>query len=92
MAPRPRPGPLTQAVPSATNTAVITRFEDGQKLVVVCKTVGQDVTTSDGSTNLWLRIDLGQFGTGYASALYVDTGDDIEDPNKIGDCTLAPTG
>lgn len=76
----------------ATNTAVITMFEDGTKVVVVCKTVGQDVTSNDGSSNLWLRIDLGQFGIGYASAVYIDTGDDIEDPDVIGDCALAPTG
>lgn len=76
----------------ATNTAVITKLADGTKVRVVCKTAGQDVSGSDGSTNLWLRIDLGQFGTGYASALYIDTGDDIEDPGMIGDCSLAPTG
>lgn len=76
----------------ATNTAVITKFEDKTKVRVVCKTVGQDVTGKDGTTNLWLRIDLGQFGIGYATALYIDTGDDIEDPTRIGDCALAPTG
>ena len=76
----------------ATNTAVITKFEGGTKVRVICKTVGQDVTGSDGSTNLWLRIDIGQFGVGYASALYVDIGDDIEDPARIGDCALAPVG
>lgn len=76
----------------ATNTAVITRFEDGQKVIVVCKTVGQDITTSEGSTDLWLRIDLGQFGIGYSSALYIDTGDDLDNPNRIGDCVLAPAG
>jgi len=74
----------------ATNTAVITKFEPGTRVRVICKTVGQDVTGEDGSTNLWLRIDLGQFGVGYASALYVDTGDDIEDSARIGDCILAP--
>jgi len=75
----------------ATNTAIITKLADGAKVRVVCKTVGQDVSGSDGSTNLWLRIDLGQFGVGYASALYIDTGDDIEDSGMIGDCALAPT-
>lgn len=76
----------------ATNTAVITKLKGGKRMRVVCKTVGQDVTGADGSTNLWLRIDLGQFGVGYASALYIDTGDDIEDPTRIGDCALAPAG
>jgi hypothetical protein len=77
---------------AATNTAVITRLEDGQKVIVICKTVGQDISTSAGSSNLWLRIDLGFFGTGYSSAVYVDTGDDIDDPNRIGDCAFAPAG
>ncbi|MBM3660585.1 MAG: SH3 domain-containing protein [Actinobacteria bacterium] len=76
----------------ATNTKVLTRLEGGTKVRVICKTVGQDVTGEDGSTNLWLRIDLGQFGLGYASALYVDVGDDLEDNNAIGDCVLAPVG
>jgi hypothetical protein len=74
----------------ATNTEILTRIEDGQKVRVICRTEGQDVTGSDGSTNLWLRIDLGGFGVGYASALYVDVGDDIEDASRIGDCLLAP--
>ena len=76
----------------ATNTAVLTKLDDGAKVRVVCRTVGQDVTGPGGSSALWLRIDLGQFGIGYASALYIDTGDDIEDSAVIGDCALAPTG
>jgi uncharacterized protein YraI len=76
----------------ATNTPVLAKLEDGAKVRVICKTVGQSITSEDGSTDLWVRIDLGQFGVGYASALYVDTGDDIEDAAIIGDCALAPTG
>lgn len=76
----------------STASKMLGKVGDGAKLTVVCKTVGQDVTGEDGSTNLWLRLDLGQFGTGYASALYVDTGDDLENPNRIGDCTLSPVG
>lgn len=76
----------------ATNTEAITKLPDGKKVRVICKTAGQDVTGEDGSTNLWLRIDLAPFGVGYTSALYIDTGDDIEDPTKIGDCALAPPG
>ena len=94
--PRPRKYEVVDGVNlrqgAGTNTAVITKLADGVKVRVVCKTVGQDVTGEDGATNLWLRIDLAQFGIGYASALYIDTGDDIEDPNQIGDCALAPTG
>lgn len=76
----------------ATNTTLLAKLPDGAKVRVICKTAGQDVTGSDGSTNLWLRIDLGQYGVGYVSALYVDTGDDLDDPTRIGDCTLAPPG
>ena len=73
-----------------TATEMLTKLGDGKKVTVICKAVGQDVTGEDGSTNLWLRIDLGPYGVGYVSALYVDTGDDIENPNLIGDCALAP--
>jgi hypothetical protein len=66
------------------------RVEDGLKVTVICKTVGENVTGEDGSTDLWLRVDIGQFGVAYTSALYIDTGDDIENPNLIGDCALAP--
>lgn len=74
----------------ATNTAALTRLEAGSEAKVVCKTAGQDVTGEGGSTNLWVRVDLGELGMGYASALYIDVGDDIEDPSRIGDCALAP--
>jgi len=74
----------------ATNTAALTKIAGGAKVKVICKTAGQDVTGDSGSTNLWLRVDLGGFGVGYASAVYVDTGNDIEDPTLIGDCALAP--
>ncbi|MFM8304644.1 MAG: SH3 domain-containing protein [Actinomycetota bacterium] len=74
----------------ATNTAALTRLEAGSTVTVICKTAGQDVSGDSGSTNLWVRLDLGELGVGYASALYVDTGDDIENPNRIGDCALAP--
>jgi hypothetical protein len=74
----------------ATNTALLARLEDGAKVRVICKTAGQNVTGDGGSTDLWLRIDLGQYGVGYVSALYVDVGDDLDDPTRIGDCTLAP--
>lgn len=76
----------------ATNTTILTKLKGGTKVRVICRVEGQDVTGNGGSTNLWLRIDLGQFGVGYASALYIDTGDDIEDSTKIGDCALAPVG
>jgi hypothetical protein len=76
----------------ATNTTILAKLKDRAKVKVICRIEGQDVTGNGGSTNLWLRIDIGQFGVGYASALYIDVGDDIEDTAKIGDCALAPVG
>ncbi len=75
----------------ATNTEALTKVTGGGKVKVICKTTGQDVTGERGSSNIWLRVDLGAFGVGYASAVYVDVGDDLEDPNLIGDCSLAPS-
>ena len=70
----------------ATNTTVLTKIEDGKAVIVECQIEGQDVTGASGSTNLWLRINLGPFGVGYVSALYVDTGKDIEDQSRIATC------
>lgn len=69
----------------ATNTTVITKFEDGAMVTVECRIQGQDVTGPGGSTNQWLRVSL-LAGPGYVSALYVDIGDDIEDTSRIGIC------
>jgi len=70
----------------ATNTTVLTKLEAHKTVIVECSIEGQDVTSANGSTNLWLRINLGPFGVGYVSALYVDTGKDIEDRSKIATC------
>ena len=70
----------------ATNTTVLTKLAGGKTVIVQCSIEGQDVTSPNGSTNLWLRLDLGPFGVGYVSALYVDTGKDLEDNAKIATC------
>jgi len=75
----------------ASNTKLLSRLDDRQKVVVVCKTVGQNVTGGDGSTDLWLRLDLGEYGAGFVSALYVAVGDDLENPRRIGDCATPAT-
>ena len=70
----------------ASTGSLLTKIEDGEKVIVECAAKGQAVTSPDGSSDFWLRIDLGQFGVGYVSALYVDTGDDIENPTRIAPC------
>ena len=67
-------------------STVLTKLEAHKTVIVECSIEGQDVTSANGSTNLWLRINLGPFGVGYVSALYVDTGKDIEDRSKIATC------
>jgi hypothetical protein len=74
-----------------SNTKMLSRLDDRQTVVVVCKTVGQNVTGPDGSTDLWLRLDLGEYGVGFVSALYVNVGDDLENPRRIGDCAAPAT-
>jgi hypothetical protein len=59
--------------------------ETGKDVLVVCRTEGQSVTSSEGSSNQWLRVVVA-LQPGYVSALYVDTDDDIEDTNIIGIC------
>lgn len=75
----------------ANNTRLLSRLEDGQRVLVTCKAAGQAVTSPEGSTTLWLRLDLGQYGIGYASALYFDVGDDLENPRRIADCAATTT-
>lgn len=69
----------------ATNTTVLAKLDDGTPVLVECRVEGQDVTTPTGSSNQWLRVTLNG-AVGYVSAVYVDTGDDIEDATRIGVC------
>jgi uncharacterized protein YgiM (DUF1202 family) len=68
-----------------TSAPVVGRVETGKAILVVCRTEGQSVTSSEGSSNQWLRVVVA-LQPGYVSALYVDTGDDIDDPAVIGIC------
>lgn len=68
-----------------TTAPVVGQVETGKSVTVVCRTEGQSVTSSAGSTNQWLRVTIGET-PGYVSALYVDTGNDIDDPALIGIC------
>ena len=68
-----------------TTAAIIGRVETGKAVLVMCRTEGQSVTSSEGSSNLWLRVVVA-LQQGYVSALYVETGDDIDDTTAIGIC------
>jgi hypothetical protein len=70
---------------ATTSSPVVGRVETGKDVLVVCRTEGQSVTSSEGSSNQWLRVVVA-LQPGYVSALYVDTDDDIEDTNIIGIC------
>ena len=63
-------------VSPTTSSDVVAMVETGKPVTVVCRTEGQSVTSSAGSTNQWLRVTVGELA-GYVSALYVDTDDDI---------------
>ena len=71
-----------------TGSPIVGQVESGKAVLVMCRTEGQSVTAPEGSTNQWLRVTVGTT-TGYVSAIYVETGDDIEDTNIIGLCGAA---
>ena len=71
-----------------TSSAIVAMVETGKSVTVVCRTEGQSVTASSGSTNQWLRVTVGEVA-GYVSALYVETGGDIDDTAVIGICGTA---
>jgi uncharacterized protein YgiM (DUF1202 family) len=68
-----------------TGSPIVGQVETGKAVLVVCRTEGQSVTAPSGSSNLWLRVTIGP-STGYVSALYVETGDDIDNTSVIGLC------
>lgn len=70
----------------AVNTTLVGRLELGTQVVAECYVEGQNITSSAGSTNLWLRIQF-ESGPAYVSALYVDTGDDLDD-GKVVNCAF----
>jgi len=71
-----------------TGSPVVGRVESGKQVLVMCRTEGQSVTSSEGTSNQWLRVVVA-LQQGYVSALYVETGDDIDDANVIGICGAA---
>ena len=71
-----------------TSSPVVGRVESGKQVLVMCRTEGQSVTSSEGSSSIWLRVIVA-LQQGYVSALYVETGDDIDDLGTIGICGAA---
>jgi uncharacterized protein YgiM (DUF1202 family) len=68
-----------------TNTAVLGKVAGGAKVQVECRIKGEDVTAGSSTSDQWLRITT-IAAPGYVSALYVDIGDDLDNPRRIGLC------
>jgi uncharacterized protein YgiM (DUF1202 family) len=69
-----------------TSSAVVAQIQSGKSVIVMCRIQGQSVTAPDGSTDQWVRIALFGGAAGYVSAVYVETGGDIDDRSVIGVC------
>ena len=57
-------------------------------VMVICAIQGEAVSTPGGPQTIWVKVTAGQT-TGYVSAVYVDIGQTLADPTKIGDCPAA---
>jgi uncharacterized protein YgiM (DUF1202 family) len=88
--PPPKPYKVTEGVnvrgAPTTASAIVAQIDTGKTVIVVCRIEGQSVTAPRGSSNQWLRIALFGGATGYVSAVYVETGRDIDDRTIIGVC------
>ena len=72
----------------ATTQPVVATLDLGTEVMVVCAIQGEAVTTPGGPQTIWLKVTAGA-KTGYVSAVYVDVGQILADPTKIGDCPAA---
>ena len=72
----------------ATTQPVVATLDLGTEVMVVCAIQGEAVTTPGGPQTIWLKVTAGA-ETGYVSAVYVDVGQILADPTKIGDCPAA---
>ena len=88
--PPPKPYKVTEGVnvrgAPTTASAIVAQVDTGKSVTVVCRIEGQSVTAPGGSSSQWLRIALFGGATGYVSAVYVETGRDIDDRSVIGVC------
>ena len=88
--PPPKPYKVTEGVnvrgAPTTASAIVAQVDTGKSVTVMCRIEGQSVTAPRGSSNQWLRIALFGGATGYVSAVYVETGGDIDDRTIIGVC------
>ncbi len=69
----------------ATSQPVIATLDLGTEVMVVCAIQGEAVNTPGGPQTIWVKINAGAT-TGYVSSVYVDIGQILADPTKIGDC------
>jgi len=72
----------------ATAQPVVTTLDLGTEVMVVCAIQGEAVNTPGGPQTIWLKVTAGS-KTGYVSAVYVDVGQILADPTKIGVCPAA---
>ena len=72
----------------ATTQPVVATLDLGTEVMVVCAIQGEAVNTPGGPQTIWLKVTAGE-KTGYVSAVYVDVGQLLADPTKIGDCPAA---
>ena len=72
----------------ATTQPIVATLDVGTPVMVVCAIQGEAVNTPGGPQTIWLKVTAGA-KTGYVSAVYVDVGQILADPTKIGDCPAA---
>ncbi len=63
--------PLTIRADASTTSAAVGSVDDGATVTITCQKVGESVTGTYGTSNLWDKI-----GAGYMSDAYVSTGSD----------------
>ena len=63
--------PLTIRADASTTSAAVGSVDDGATVTITCQKVGESVTGTYGTSNLWDKI-----GAGYVSDAYVSTGSD----------------
>ncbi|MFN8024812.1 MAG: SH3 domain-containing protein [Acidimicrobiia bacterium] len=69
----------------ATTQPIVATLDLGTEVMVVCAIQGEPVNTGGGPQTIWVKVTAGAT-TGYVSAVYVDIGQVLADPAKIGEC------
>lgn len=90
--PPPRKYRVTQGVnlreKPASNSALLTTIPEGTTILVECRITGGSVTAAEGQSDQWAKTTFGD-KTGYVSVVYVNAGDELLDPTKVGVCAAS---